>query len=60
MRKKRVYKVAFWNVVDLKNKDREFWRGLGDWDVLSETWGDKKGREQVRQKMPKEYVWEVQ
>lgn len=25
----RIYKVAFWNVAGLKNKDTEFWRGLG-------------------------------
>lgn len=32
--KKERYKIEFWNVAGLKNKDREFWRGLEDWDIL--------------------------
>jgi len=25
--------IAFWNVAELGNKDREFWRELGQWDA---------------------------
>lgn len=44
-RKKNIYKIAFWNVAGLRNKDKEFWQGLREWDVmmLSETWVDRKG-----------------
>lgn len=48
-------------MTSLKNKDSEFWKRLEDLDVfvLSETWVDRKEGEQVREKMPKGYVWEV-
>lgn len=32
--KKKIFKITFWNVAGLKNKDRKFWEGLKDWDVL--------------------------
>lgn len=37
------WKVIFWNVAGLRNKDRDFWKGLEYWDVivLSETWVDE-------------------
>ncbi|RLU25640.1 hypothetical protein DMN91_001797 [Ooceraea biroi] len=43
--------------VGLGNKDREFWRGLENWDVtiLSETWIDRKGWERIRGLLPKGY-----
>lgn len=43
------WRIGFWNVAGLRNKDRDFWKGLTDWDVivLIETWTDDKeiGRE---------------
>lgn len=38
--KRKGYKIGFWNVASLENKDREFWEGLKEWDVifLIETW----------------------
>lgn len=41
---KRDIKVVFWNVAGLWTKDKEFWNGLKDWDVitLTETWIEKK------------------
>lgn len=40
-----IWKVAFWNVVGVGNKDREFWQRIKEWDVivLSETWIEEKG-----------------
>lgn len=36
------WRVVFWNVVGLSNKDNEFWEGLKNWDVtVSETWWRK-------------------
>ena len=48
------YKVAFWNVAGVKNKDVEFWKGLEVWDVLvlSGTWVEERDWERVRYKMP--------
>lgn len=45
--------VALWNVADLVNKDKEFWEGLKDWDVmvLSETWVEVEGWRRVREKV---------
>ncbi|CAD6229117.1 GSCOCG00012085001-RA-CDS, partial [Cotesia congregata] len=31
---RRVYKVGFWNVAGVKNKDEDFWTRLEEWDVL--------------------------
>lgn len=28
------YKVGFWNLVRLKNKDREFWESLREWNII--------------------------
>lgn len=40
-----VYKLGFWNVAGLRNKDKDFWEGLKEWDVviLNEKWVDKGG-----------------
>lgn len=29
-----LYRIAFWNVAGVLNKDKEFWRGLMDWDIM--------------------------
>lgn len=52
---KRNWKAAFWNVAGLANKNKEFWKGLKNWNVivLSETWVEKK----VEKKLRKSY-WE--
>jgi len=38
------WKIVFWNVAGLYNKDENFWKKLGDWEVvvLSETWIEEK------------------
>jgi len=45
-----VRKIAFWNVAGVGNKDREFWKGIVEWDVvvLLETWLEKKGGQNKR------------
>lgn len=57
-----MFKIAFWNVAGLSNKDRDFWKGLNGWEVmiLMETWVDEKGWKKVRDKLPKGYKWEKQ
>lgn len=60
--KKEGYKVGFWNVVRLENKDGEFCKKLGEWEIifLSETWLQRKGWERVRSRLPKGFSWEMQ
>jgi len=49
-------------VAGVRNKDKDFWKRLEEWDVmvLAETWADEKGWERVRGYLPKGYVWGVQ
>lgn len=53
------WRVTFWNVAELRNKDRDFRKGLEKWNVivLSETWVDKKGWERIKDNLPKGYKW---
>jgi len=41
----------------VRNKDRQFWEGLKNWDViiLVETWMDKKEWRRVKEKLPRGY-----
>lgn len=57
IRRKENFKIAFWNMAGLKNKDRDFWLGLEEWDVmiLMGTWIDENGREKIKTKLPKGY-----
>jgi hypothetical protein len=43
-KEEREWKIGFWNVVGLGNKDKEFWRNLRKWDVIMvmETWVREK------------------
>ncbi|CAK9799089.1 Transposon TX1 uncharacterized 149 kDa protein [Anthophora plagiata] len=59
---RRRYKVAFWNVAGLKNKNRVFWEGIKGWDVviMCETWIGRKEWEGVRGRATGGYVWDIQ
>ncbi|KYN12410.1 hypothetical protein ALC57_15415 [Trachymyrmex cornetzi] len=54
--------MAFWNVLGLGNKDRDFWDRLKGWDakVLMETWVEEKRGKYLKEKLPEDYVWRVQ
>lgn len=56
------WKIAFWNVAGLGNKDKEFWKGLKEWDVmvLLETWVEEKDWNKIRRKLLEEYKWGMQ
>jgi len=43
----------------MNNKDKEFWKELGKWEVviLLETWLDGKGWERVMGRLPRRYEW---
>lgn len=55
-------KIAFWNVAGIKRKDRDFWRGIKEWDVvvLVEIWLEKKRWDRIRDKLPRGFKWEAQ
>jgi hypothetical protein len=48
-------RIVFWNVAGIKNKEDEFWKYLGEFDVvgLVETWVDEKAWERLERKMPR-------
>jgi len=56
------WRIGFWNVAGLKNKDEEFWKGLKKWDVIvmMETWLDRKGWIGIKGRLPRGYSWGVQ
>lgn len=51
------YKVGFWNLARLKNKDREFWESLREWDIIFMKRGYRRW-ERVKKWLPKGYIWE--
>ena len=57
-----MWRIVFWNVAGLENKDKEFWEGLKKEDVIVmvETWIGEKGWERIRGRMPTGYEWGVQ
>ncbi|KAH0821274.1 hypothetical protein GEV33_001517 [Tenebrio molitor] len=55
-------RIVFWNVAGIKNKENEFWKYLGEFDVvgLVETWVEEKGWERLEKRMPREFEWKCQ
>jgi hypothetical protein len=55
-------RIVFWNVAGIKNKEIEFWKYLGEFDVveLVETWVEEKGWERLEKRMPREFEWKCQ
>ncbi|EZA50916.1 hypothetical protein X777_10743, partial [Ooceraea biroi] len=49
-------------VAGLGNKDKDFWDGIKDWDVMvfSETWVEKKGWGKIKEKLPAGHKWVIQ
>jgi exonuclease III len=50
-------RIVFWNVAGIKNKENEFWKYLGEFDVVGmvETWVEEKGWEKLKKRMPREF-----
>lgn len=61
-RKNKNWKVAFWNVAGLDEKDKDFWNNQKKWDVIvmQETWLEEKGWEMIKWKLPKGDRWRAQ
>lgn len=59
---KRGWRIGFWNVAGLRNKDKEFWNGLRRWEVMVmvETWVERKRWKRIKGKLPKGYKWRIQ
>jgi len=53
-------KIAFWNVIGMRNKDKDFWAGLKRWDANVD--GDMGGEEEMELYKKKiiKYVWRMQ
>lgn len=58
----RGYKMGFWNITGIGNKDMDFWEVIKEWDIifLLETWLDERGWGRIRGKLPTGFKWEVQ
>ena len=56
------YKILFWNIAGMNNKDKEFWEYLIGFEiiVLSETWIEGKEWKNLKSKLPKEYKWKCE
>jgi len=56
------WRIGFWNVAGLRNKDEEFWKGLSRSDVIvmEETWLDRKGWIGSMGRLPRSYRWRMQ
>lgn len=56
------WRLAFWNVAGIGNKDKDFWGVLEQWDamVLIETWVEESSWTRLKEKLPKGYEWGVQ
>ena len=54
--------MCSWNVAGVERKNKEFFKGLEQWEVIVmlETWLDEKGWGRIRNRLPKGYKWEVQ
>lgn len=57
-----MFRVGFWNVAGLMNKDEDFWKGLREWDVIimSQTWVDERGWGRISGCLPEGYIWKRQ
>jgi len=53
MERKESWRIGFWNVAGLRNKDEEFWKGLKRWDVMVETWIDRKDWIGIKGRLPR-------
>lgn len=42
-KEKEGWKLAFWNVARVVNKDKEFWMGLKEWDAMMLNCNDAGG-----------------
>lgn len=56
-KEKYVWKLAFWNVAGLQNKDREFWKRIEKWDIVicMEKRVDRKKWAKIKDRLPKSY-----
>lgn len=60
-KEKEGWGIAFWNVAGLERKEKDFFKGLEEWEVIimTETWVEEKGWKRVKRRLPKGYKWEA-
>lgn len=51
--------MAFWNVAELGNENKNFWKSVINWEVMvqSDTWIEEKDWRKIKNKLPQDYVW---
>lgn len=56
-KEKEGWRVGFWKVAGIKNKEENFWKEIKRWEVtvMVETWVDGKGWDRVKRMLPKGY-----
>lgn len=54
--------MLFLNVAGIRNKDKEFWEAIKEWDIviMMETWLDEGGWKKIRTRLLTEFRWKVQ
>jgi len=52
-------KVLFWNVAGIGNKNKDWWKYIIGFDVISlcETWVDEKGWDIWKKRLPESHIW---
>lgn len=56
---KKTFKIGYWNVAGLLNKDIEFWNCVKERDIIElvEIWIEEKQWKGIRGKLPQEFNW---
>jgi len=59
-KREKGWKIGFWNVAGIENKNEKFWKGLRRWDiiVMVKTWDGQKRMEKDRGKAAKGFYME--
>lgn len=60
--KKKNFKMGFWNIAGMLNKDKQFWDYVKDFDFigLTETWVEEKHWKRMEDRMLEEFKWKCQ
>lgn len=58
-KKRESFKIGFWNIAGMLNKDKQFWDYIKDFDFigLTETWIEEKHWKRMKDRMPEEFNW---
>lgn len=59
---RKSFKIGFWNIAGMLNKDKQFWDYIKYFDFigLTETWIEEKYWKRMENRMPEEFNWKCQ